>query len=85
MFPYFVIFFLSIFATYKACRSTSRLGWYIHSCIAIIPLVILVSFRDSSVGTDTVSYIHIYEQASNCMDIWQFISFMVSSFPLLFV
>lgn len=78
MFPYFVIFFLSIFATHKAYRCQSRMERYVHSCIAIIPLVILASFRDPSVGTDTISYIYIYEQARNCMNIWQFISLFPS-------
>ncbi len=64
MLPYLIIFIISIIATYKAQKcKTKNFLFYLHTCFAIIPLVLLAAFRDESIGTDTANYIYLFEDA----------------------
>lgn len=64
MLPYLIVFIISIIATYKAQKcKTKNLLFYLHTCFAIIPLVLLAAFRDESIGTDTPNYIYLFEDA----------------------
>lgn len=64
MFPYLIVFGISIIATYCAERSVYKsFTFYIFSCLAIVPLVLLSAFRDVSVGTDTHNYVYMFQNA----------------------
>ena len=64
MFPYIVVFIISIFATYKVrYYSSKKLIFYIYSVIAITPLVLLAALRDHNIGTDTPNYVYLFQSA----------------------
>ena len=75
MFPYLIAFFISLFATHNASKYKTRsLLFYIHSCFAILPLLIITAYRDATVGTDTENYIHLFENCSSYKaDLWSYI------------
>ena len=54
---YIVVYAISLYFTYKACDSKL---WWNHILATVLP-VLLLTFRDESVGTDTGHYIDIYD------------------------
>lgn len=75
MFPYLIVFFISLFATHNASKyKTKSLLFYIHSCFAILPLLIITAYRDATIGTDTENYIQLFENCSSYKaDLWSYI------------
>ena len=57
MMIYIVVYAISLYFTYKACDSKL---WWNHILATVLP-VLLLTFRDESVGTDTGHYIDIYD------------------------
>lgn len=62
MLPYLFAFFISILATYNSQKYNSyNCGFYVHAFFAVAPLVIVAALRDSSIGTDTLNYIYLFQ------------------------
>lgn len=60
MIPYIITFILSLLFTYMASKVSSRVGRILLSILAISGPVILASFRDIGIGTDSLNYMNIY-------------------------
>ena len=69
MIPYLIVFILSTIATYNAQRcKLKNFTFYIHSCFAVLPLVLLSALRDINIGTDTINYVFLYNDALEYKD-----------------
>lgn len=75
MLPYLIVFLISLFATHNASKyKTKSLSFYIHSCFAIMPLLVITAYRDATIGTDTESYIYLFEKCFSYKDdLWSYI------------
>ena len=66
---YIIVFIISIFFSRLALKSfdkkTNLIG-LIFSAISILAPVLLAGMRDETVGTDTLNYIWMFENACNC-------------------
>lgn len=58
MIPYIITFILSLLFTYMASKVSSRVGRILLSILAISGPVILASFRDIGIGTDSLNYMN---------------------------
>lgn len=86
MLPYLVAFILSIIATYNAQHTKiSSFKFYVHSILAVAPLVILAAFRDPQIGTDTENYIILFENALSNNDSFLNYLFLHSGFEVGFL
>lgn len=72
MVPYIVAFVITLLLVHRDAKKSNNWLYYI---LAPLPLIMLVTFRDVNVGTDTKEYTNIYEYASDCSNIIMFLGY----------
>lgn len=69
---YLIVFFLSVLFTAAAERAiTKRFLFCLFSFLALAPLVLLATFRDPGVGTDTLYYVQYTWDKIISIDSWE--------------
>ena len=72
MIPYIIAFVITLLLVHRDAKK--RNNW-LYFIIAPLPLLLLVTFRDVNVGTDTKEYTNIYEYASDSSGIIMFLGY----------
>ena len=72
MLPYILVFTLSCFTLSIGVRLRNRIFRNILIVIAVLLPVLLAGFRDSSVGTDALTYARLFTQCSRYTDFMKF-------------